>query len=86
MKRTPAALWIWYRGTDFRGFQRQPEGATVQEALDIFGVAEAPERTAEDDGDDESGDDGAIPTGEDTDEESMGILDRIIASLRSMFS
>ncbi len=34
MKRTPAALWIWYRGTDFRGFQRQPEGSTVQEALE----------------------------------------------------
>jgi tRNA pseudouridine38-40 synthase len=34
VKRTPAALWIWYRGTDFRGFQRQPEGNTVQEALE----------------------------------------------------
>ncbi|HEX8823581.1 MAG TPA: tRNA pseudouridine(38-40) synthase TruA [Archangium sp.] len=34
MKRTPAALWIWYRGTDYLGFQRQPEGLTVQEALE----------------------------------------------------
>jgi tRNA pseudouridine38-40 synthase len=34
VKRTPAALWIWYRGTDFLGFQRQPEGLTVQEALE----------------------------------------------------
>lgn len=34
MKRTPSALWIWYRGTSFRGFQRQPEGSTVQEALE----------------------------------------------------
>lgn len=34
MKRTPAALWIWYRGTDYLGFQRQPGGLTVQEALE----------------------------------------------------
>ena len=34
MKRTPAALWIWYRGSAFKGFQRQPEGLTVQEALE----------------------------------------------------
>ncbi len=34
MKRTPAALWIWYRGGAFRGFQRQPEGPTVQDALE----------------------------------------------------
>ncbi|MFE8598119.1 tRNA pseudouridine(38-40) synthase TruA [Archangium violaceum] len=34
MKRTPAALWIWYRGTHFRGYQRQPEGPTVQETLE----------------------------------------------------
>ncbi len=34
MKRTPAALWIWYRGTHFLGYQRQPEGLTVQEALE----------------------------------------------------
>jgi tRNA pseudouridine38-40 synthase len=34
VKRTPAALWIWYRGTQFLGYQRQPEGLTVQEALE----------------------------------------------------
>ena len=33
-KRIPVALWIWYRGGNFRGFQRQPEGPTVQEALE----------------------------------------------------
>ncbi|HSP80304.1 MAG TPA: tRNA pseudouridine(38-40) synthase TruA [Myxococcaceae bacterium] len=33
MKRTPSALWIWYRGCHFRGFQRQVDGLTVQEAL-----------------------------------------------------
>jgi tRNA pseudouridine38-40 synthase len=34
VKRLPAALWIWYRGTSFLGYQRQPEGLTVQEALE----------------------------------------------------
>jgi len=33
-KRIPVALWIWYRGGNFRGFQRQPEGPTVQQALE----------------------------------------------------
>ncbi|MFP2926869.1 tRNA pseudouridine synthase A [Pyxidicoccus sp. 3LG] len=33
-KRIPVALWIWYRGGNFRGFQRQPAGPTVQEALE----------------------------------------------------
>jgi tRNA pseudouridine38-40 synthase len=33
VKRTPSALWIWYRGCHFRGFQRQPDGPTVQETL-----------------------------------------------------
>jgi len=28
------ALWIWYRGECFRGFQRQREGPTVQETLE----------------------------------------------------
>lgn len=26
-------MWIWYRGDAFRGFQRQPEGPTVQQTL-----------------------------------------------------
>jgi len=34
VKRTPSVLWIWYRGGSFRGFQRQPEGPTVQQALE----------------------------------------------------
>jgi tRNA pseudouridine38-40 synthase len=34
VKRTPAALWIWYRGAHFRGFQRQSDGLTIQEALE----------------------------------------------------
>lgn len=33
MKRTPTALWIWYRGTRFLGFQHQPDGLTVQDTL-----------------------------------------------------
>ncbi|MFP2959881.1 tRNA pseudouridine synthase A [Myxococcus sp. 1LA] len=33
-KRIPVALWIWYRGGIFRGFQRQVEGPTVQSALE----------------------------------------------------
>lgn len=34
MPRTPVALWIWYRGGAFRGFQRQAQGPTLQEALE----------------------------------------------------
>ncbi len=34
MKRSPAALWIWYRGTSFHGFQRQKDGPTIQQALE----------------------------------------------------
>lgn len=34
MSRTPVALWIWYRGGAFRGFQRQAQGPTLQEALE----------------------------------------------------
>ena len=33
-KRIPVVLWIWYRGGIFRGFQRQPEGPTVQSTLE----------------------------------------------------
>jgi tRNA pseudouridine38-40 synthase len=29
-----AALWLWYRGTRFRGWQRQIHGPTVQEAIE----------------------------------------------------
>lgn len=29
----PLALWLWYRGDRFRGFQIQPEGPTVQSCL-----------------------------------------------------
>jgi len=34
MKTPPIALWLWYRGDRFRGFQRQAEGPTVQEAIE----------------------------------------------------
>lgn len=40
------ALWIWYRGECFRGFQKQREGPTVQEtlerALHALGVSARP--------------------------------------------
>ncbi len=34
MSRIPVALWIWYRGGNFHGFQRQVQGPTVQTALE----------------------------------------------------
>jgi tRNA pseudouridine38-40 synthase len=34
LKRIPATLWIWYRGGNFRGFQRQTEGPTLQDTLE----------------------------------------------------
>lgn len=34
MRRPPAALWIWYRGGAFLGFQRQAEEPTVQQVLE----------------------------------------------------
>ena len=34
MSRTPAALWIWYRGGAFHGFQRQLQAPTVQSTLE----------------------------------------------------
>jgi tRNA pseudouridine38-40 synthase len=39
VKPTRCTLWIWYRGDHFRGFQSQPEGGTVQQA--IAGVLES---------------------------------------------
>jgi tRNA pseudouridine38-40 synthase len=33
-QRIPVALWVWYHGGNFRGFQRQAEGPTVQSALE----------------------------------------------------
>jgi tRNA pseudouridine38-40 synthase len=33
--KTPAyALWVWYRGTGFRGYQRQVTGPTVQQVME----------------------------------------------------
>ncbi len=40
VKRIPATLWIWYLGGNFRGFQRQAQGPTVQQALETA-LAEA---------------------------------------------
>jgi len=45
--KTPSfALWVWYRGEQFRGYQRQVQGPTVQgaleEALRSCGVARTP--------------------------------------------
>jgi len=46
MKAAPLAIWLWYRGGSFRGFQRQPNGQTVQgrleEALASAGVGATP--------------------------------------------
>ncbi|HEY8206603.1 MAG TPA: tRNA pseudouridine(38-40) synthase TruA [Myxococcaceae bacterium] len=46
MRAAPLAIWLWYRGGTFRGFQRQPEGLTVQgrleEALAAAGVGAVP--------------------------------------------
>ncbi len=33
MKRSMLAVWVWYRGDRFRGFQRQVQGPTVQGEL-----------------------------------------------------
>jgi len=46
MRAAPLAIWLWYRGGPFRGFQRQPKGQTVQrrleEALAAAGVGAPP--------------------------------------------
>lgn len=69
--------------------QRDIEIITVQEALDMFGVADAPERTeAEDDAEaseDGEEDEDVDDTSDNTDE-SEGIFDRIVAFFRSVFS
>lgn len=69
--------------------QRDIEVVTVQEALDVFGVVDAPDRSAEeetpddtDDPDDENDENDEEPE----EEESDGILARIIAFFRSLFS
>lgn len=62
--------------------QRNIEVVTVQEALEIFGVTDAPEPRV---GGNESGEEEA-PGREPSEEDSMGILDRIIAFFRSLFS
>jgi tRNA pseudouridine38-40 synthase len=45
-QRRGLALWVWYQGEHFRGFQTQVEGPTVQEelarALATFGIEAAP--------------------------------------------
>lgn len=64
--------------------QRDIEVVTVQEALDIFGVVDAPDRTG--DADEESNDADENGDETDTDGESMGIFDRIVAFFRSLFS
>lgn len=46
MKAPPLAIWLWYRGGAFQGFQRQPKGRTVQgtllKALELAGVGATP--------------------------------------------
>lgn len=45
MRSAPLAIWLWYRGGAFHGFQRQPKGQTVQgrlqEALAAAGTGAA---------------------------------------------
>jgi tRNA pseudouridine38-40 synthase len=46
MRAPPLAIWLWYRGGTFKGFQRQARGRTVQgallEALAAAGVGATP--------------------------------------------
>ncbi len=46
MKSLRTALWVWYRGEPFRGFQSQREGPTVQDtiaqALAKIGISSTP--------------------------------------------
>lgn len=71
--------------------ERDIEIVTLQEALDTFGIVEAPERDegSIDDGTDDSDaeDDGDPDDGDpDEDDESMGLLDRIVSFFRSLFA
>lgn len=67
--------------------ERDIEVVTVQEALDIFGVVDAPDRSEEDETPDDADDDTDDESDEDADEEeSGGFFDRIVAFFRSLFS
>lgn len=67
--------------------QRDIEVVTVQEALDALGVADAPDRTADEDDTGGASDGGASDGGTDTDDdESMGFIERILAFFRSLFA
>jgi hypothetical protein len=69
--------------------ERDIEIVTLQEALDTFGVVEAPDRSvevADTDVDEEvdPNDDGSA-RGEDEEEEPKGLFDRVVAFIRSLF-
>jgi hypothetical protein len=74
--------------------ERDIEIVTLQEALDTFGVVEAPERTerdadetsgTDDDEDDEDADTDPDADEDEDEEESEGLFDRILSLFRSLF-
>lgn len=69
--------------------ERDIEIVTLQEALDTFGVVEAPDRSvevADTDVDEEvDPDDDGSAKGEDEEEEPKGLFDRVVAFIRSLF-